>query len=58
MKILVEKTFADGRLVRFGEVLAAEYDGAAVGKKRIFRYVDPTGAVSYYDEDGNSARAA
>ncbi len=56
MKILVEKIFADGKLLRYGEVLAAEYDGSATGRKRIFRYTDPSGQASYYDEDGNSAR--
>jgi len=56
MAILVEKVFADGRLLRYGEVLAAEYDGAATGRKRLFRYTAPDGQTSYFDDDGQSAR--
>jgi murein DD-endopeptidase MepM/ murein hydrolase activator NlpD len=56
MKMLVEKVYADGKLLRYGEILAAEYVGSTVGRKRLFRYTDPTGQASYYDEQGNSAR--
>jgi murein DD-endopeptidase MepM/ murein hydrolase activator NlpD len=56
MKVLVEKTFVDGKLLRYGEVLAAEYDGGVTGRKRLFRYTDPTGQTSYFDDAGNSAR--
>ena len=56
MRMVVEKVFADGKLLRYGEVLAAEYEGAATGRKRLFRYSDPTGDTSYFDEDGQSAR--
>jgi murein DD-endopeptidase MepM/ murein hydrolase activator NlpD len=56
MKILVEKTYADGKLLHYGEVLAVEYAGESVGEKRLFRYTDPKGDTSYYDENGNSAR--
>jgi murein DD-endopeptidase MepM/ murein hydrolase activator NlpD len=56
MKMVVEKVIADGKLVRYGEVLAAEYDGAATGRKRLFRYTDPDGQTSYYDDEGQSAR--
>jgi murein DD-endopeptidase MepM/ murein hydrolase activator NlpD len=56
MKMVVEKVFADGKLVRYGEVLAAEYDGAATGRKRLFRYTDPDGQTSYFDDEGQSAR--
>jgi murein DD-endopeptidase MepM/ murein hydrolase activator NlpD len=56
MKVLVEKVYADGRLLRYGEVLAAEYDGDVTGRKRLFRYTDPTGQTSYFDDEGNSAR--
>jgi murein DD-endopeptidase MepM/ murein hydrolase activator NlpD len=56
MRIVVEKVFADGKLLRYGEVLAAEYEGSAVGRKRLFRYRDPTGQTSYFDDDGQSAR--
>ena len=56
MKVLVEKTYADGKLLRYGEVLAAEYAGEVTGRKRLFRYTDPTGQRSYFDDAGNSAR--
>jgi murein DD-endopeptidase MepM/ murein hydrolase activator NlpD len=56
MRIVVEKVLADGKLLRFGEVLAAEYDGSATGRKRLFRYTDPEGQTSYYDDEGQSAR--
>ena len=36
-----EGVFADGKLLRYGEVRAAEYEGAATGRKRLFRYADP-----------------
>jgi murein DD-endopeptidase MepM/ murein hydrolase activator NlpD len=56
MRMVVEKVVADGKLVRYGEVLAAEYDGAATGRKRLFRYTDPDGQTSYFDDEGQSAR--
>jgi hypothetical protein len=56
MRMVVEKVFADGKLLRYGEVLAAEYDGAATGRKRLFRYRDPSGQTSYFDDEGQSAR--
>ncbi len=56
MRVLVEKVYADGKLLRYGEVLAAEYDGDVTGRKRLFRYTDRAGHVSYYDDEGNCAR--
>ena len=56
MRVLVERVSADGKPIRFGEVLAVEYDGAATGAKRLFRYTDPDGQTSYFDEEGQSAR--
>jgi murein DD-endopeptidase MepM/ murein hydrolase activator NlpD len=56
LKLLVEKTYADGKLLRYGDVLAAEYTGEVTGKKRLFRYADPSGRASYFDDAGNGAR--
>ncbi len=56
LRVLVERILVDGELLRYGEVLAAEYDGASTGTKKLFRYTDPTGQTSYYDESGQSAR--
>ncbi|HVO21456.1 MAG TPA: M23 family metallopeptidase, partial [Anaeromyxobacter sp.] len=56
LRVVVQKVFADGKLLRYGDVLAAEYAGAATGTKRLFRYTDPDGQTSYFDESGQSAR--
>jgi murein DD-endopeptidase MepM/ murein hydrolase activator NlpD len=56
LRLVVEKIFADGKLLRYGEILAVEYAGAATGRKRLFRYTDPEGHTSYFDDDGNSVR--
>ncbi|HSP79724.1 MAG TPA: M23 family metallopeptidase [Myxococcaceae bacterium] len=57
-RALVEKFLAKGRLLRYGEVLAATYEGEAVGTKRVFRYDLPDGRASFFQEDGSSARKA
>jgi murein DD-endopeptidase MepM/ murein hydrolase activator NlpD len=56
MRLVVERVMVDGERLRYGEVLAAEYAGSATGQKKLFRYTDPLGQTSYYDEDGQSAR--
>ncbi len=56
VRVVVEKRLSKGRLLEYGQVLAAEYVGQAVGEKRVFRYEDQKGKVSYYQEDGSSAR--
>jgi murein DD-endopeptidase MepM/ murein hydrolase activator NlpD len=55
LRLLVEKVYADGRLLRFGEVLAAEYEGE-LARRRLYLWKDPEGHESYYDDEGNSAR--
>ena len=54
----MEKVLSKGRLLRYGEVLAAEYQGESVGTKRVFRWQLPDGEWSYFQEDGTSARKA
>ena len=56
LRLLVEKFSADGKLLRYGDVLAAQYDGSETGMKRLFRYTDPSGRTSYFDDNGSSAR--
>ncbi len=56
MKVLVEKTAADGQFLRYGEILAIEYEGVTAGKKRLFRWTAPDGQTSYFDDAGQSAR--
>ena len=58
VRCLVEKVLTKGRLLRYGEVLAAEYRGESVGTKRVFRWQLPDGEWSYFQEDGTSARKA
>jgi murein DD-endopeptidase MepM/ murein hydrolase activator NlpD len=55
---LVEKFVTKGRLLRYGEVLAADYRGQAVGHRRVFRYQLPDGETSYFQDDGTSTRKA
>jgi murein DD-endopeptidase MepM/ murein hydrolase activator NlpD len=55
---VIEKFVAKDRVLRYGEVLAADYLGASVGEKKVFRYRLPSGEVSYFQEDGKSARKA
>ena len=53
---VLEKFVSKGRVVRYGEVLAAAYAGEAVGEKRVFRYQLKDGKFSYFQQDGSSAR--
>jgi len=53
---LVEKYLTKGRFVRYGEVLAAQYEGESVGHKEVFRYALPSGSATYFQADGSSAR--
>lgn len=56
-RALVEKFVSKGRVLRYGEVLAATYEGGLVGNKRVFRYAPPDGSQpNYFQEDGTSAR--
>jgi murein DD-endopeptidase MepM/ murein hydrolase activator NlpD len=55
-KVLIEKVMSKGRLVRYGDLLAASYEGEAVRHKEVYRYQFPTGETSYFQRDGNSAR--
>ncbi|OJT27428.1 peptidase M23 [Archangium sp. Cb G35] len=57
-RALVEKFVSKGRILRYGEVLAATYEGESVGTKRVFRYELPDGKASFFQEDGASARKA
>lgn len=55
-RAVLEKFVSKGRYVKYGEVLAARYDGASVGQKRVYRYELGEGKVSFFQEDGSSAR--
>jgi murein DD-endopeptidase MepM/ murein hydrolase activator NlpD len=56
MTVLVEKTSADGKLLRYGEIQAIEYQGTTAGRKRLFRWTAPDGQTSYFDDEGQSAK--
>ncbi len=56
MTVLVEKVIADGRLLRYGEIQAVEYQGKTAGTRRLFRWTAPDGQTSYFDDEGQSAR--
>lgn len=59
LRIVVEKYVHDGRLIRYGEILAAEYAGSLTGDKRVYRWVDPAkGVPAYFAADGSSTRRA
>jgi murein DD-endopeptidase MepM/ murein hydrolase activator NlpD len=55
-RALVEKFVSKGRVLRYGEVLAATYAGGLVGKKEVFRYVLPDGQPNYFTREGASAK--
>ena len=57
-RLVVEKFIVKGRTLRYGELLAASYRGETVKEKRVFRYQLPGGEVSYFQQDGSSARKA
>jgi len=54
-KVIVEKISIDGRFLRYGNVLAAQYKGK-LGDHRIVSYVDPDGREGYYKPDGHAVR--
>ncbi len=57
IRAVVERREAGGKVVGYGEVLAAEYRGA-VGDRQVYRYVDRQGRPGYYDAGGHPARRA
>ncbi|MBI5544757.1 MAG: M23 family metallopeptidase [Deltaproteobacteria bacterium] len=56
IRVVVDKVFAHGRLLRYGDIYGVRYEGAAVGSKRLLRYTTLAGETSYFDEKGTSAK--
>lgn len=56
VRAMVEAYVSGGKVVRYGDVLGAEYLGHTVGDKKVFRYLDPHGELGYFAPDGQSAR--
>lgn len=55
LRVMVEKISVDGRFLKYGKVLAAEYKGK-FGQHRIIDYRDPEGNEGYFTADGRSVR--
>ncbi|MFO0746511.1 MAG: M23 family metallopeptidase [Myxococcota bacterium] len=54
-KVIVEKISVDGRFLRYGNILAAQYKGK-FGDHKIVSYTDPDGREGYYKPDGHAVR--
>jgi murein DD-endopeptidase MepM/ murein hydrolase activator NlpD len=54
-RVIVEKISVDGRFIKYGKVLAAEYHGK-FGQKRIVHYTDPEGNDGYFTDVGRAVR--
>lgn len=55
VRMLVEKVSVDGRFLKYGRVLAAEYRGK-LAQHRIIGYRGPDGEEGYFTTDGRSVR--
>jgi murein DD-endopeptidase MepM/ murein hydrolase activator NlpD len=56
-KMVYEAFYKDGKFVKTGDILAAEYDLCGT-PHRAFLYIDQQGYSDYYDENGYSLRRA
>ncbi len=56
IRMLIEKVYVDGKFMRYGRILAAEYEGQVVGKYSVFHFKDPEGIEGYYTLDGQALR--
>ena len=54
-RVIVEKISVDGRFLKYGKVLAAEYQGK-FGHKRIVHYTSPEGDDGYFTDTGRAVR--
>ncbi|HEV8325788.1 MAG TPA: M23 family metallopeptidase [Myxococcota bacterium] len=57
VRIVVEKIFHEGKFLRYGRILAAEYAGK-VGTFHAYWYTDSKGHGDYYDDEGRSLQKA
>ncbi len=55
LRVIVEKISVDGKFLKYGRVLGAEYNGK-FGRHRLVHYRDPDGNEGYYTADGRAAR--
>ncbi len=58
IRAVVERFQVGDKIIGYGDVLAAEYQGAESKEDvhQVFRYVDKQGQVGYFDANGRSAR--
>ncbi len=56
IRMLIEKVYVEGRFMGYDKILAAEYEGYAVGKFSAFYFEDPDGIEGYYTLDGEALR--
>lgn len=56
IRIVVDKVYARGKLLRYGDIYGVRYEGAVVGTRRLMRYTTILGDTSYFDERGTSAK--
>jgi len=55
LRVIVEKVHVDGKFLKYGRVLAAEYRGK-FGTHQLLHYTDPDGTRGYYNPQGRAAR--
>ncbi|MEC9071048.1 MAG: peptidoglycan DD-metalloendopeptidase family protein [Myxococcota bacterium] len=54
-RVIVEKVSVDGKFLKYGRILAADYEGK-FGAHRIVYYSDPDGHSGYYETSGTAVR--
>jgi murein DD-endopeptidase MepM/ murein hydrolase activator NlpD len=54
--IVYDQLFKDGKKLRDGDILAAEFDGNKGQTYRAVRYVGPDGRIAYYTPEGKALR--
>ena len=57
-RLIFEEYHKDGKFVKHGDILAAEYNPAFGGTHHAVLYQDPTGHKDYYDLSGKSLKKA
>lgn len=56
-KLIVEKKYLEGEFVKYGKISAVQFASAA-RTFYVFRFEDPQGQISYYDDKGDAVRKA
>jgi len=56
IRVIVDKDFVHGRLLRYGQIYGVRYEGGSVGSKKLMRYTALSGETTFFDEKGTSAK--